>query len=276
MSTAESPCAFLENQNIIQSVNAILDTTHETDDISIEQYNLVIGFLAAKIIYTNAQRPGVVQYMEIEEFEAKTKEGLMFVIHISHHKTATSHGPARVVINETTCEMLRKYYSHFRTRMVAKNEEFAKRFFLSASGSEFRKITETLQQLALKYNVSLPTPTTYRKVIETAAQRELPADRAASIQKHMSHSTATCERYYQFPAISDAIATQNDILELATGKHFTQEMDKQILKEWPLHNNEIPPLTTCGVISEMYNMKKTAQQIQERWKTLTNCKRIKT
>ena len=212
MTTAESPRTFLENESIMQSVNAILDTPlHE---ISTEQYNLVIGFLAAKIIFANAQRPGVVQYMEMEEFDNKTKEGTMFVIHISHHKTATSHGPARVVINETTSEMLRKYYDNIRMKMVANNDEFSKRFFLTPSGSEFRKITETLQQLASKYSISLPTPTTFRKVIETAAQKKLPADRASSIQKHMSHSATTCERYYQFPAISDAIATQNDILEL--------------------------------------------------------------
>ena len=212
MTTAESPCAFLENESIIKLVNTILDTP--LHQISTEQYNLVIGYLAAKIIYSNAQRPGVVQYMEIEEFHNKTKEGTMFVIHISHHKTATSHGPARVVINEATCGMLRKYYDNIRIKIVANNDEFSTRFFLTPSGAEFRKINETLQQLASKYNIILPTPTTFRKVIETAAQKKLPADRASSIQKHMSHSTSTCERYYQFPAISDAIATQNDILEL--------------------------------------------------------------
>lgn len=272
MTTAESPNVFLENQDIVQTVNVILDLP--TDNISTEQYNLVIGFLAAKIIYANAQRPGVVQYMEIEEFEARTKEGSMSVIHISHHKTANSHGPARVVINEATCELLQKYYVHIRTNMVAKQKEFAQRFFLSASGAEFRKITETLQQLASKYNITLPTPTTYRKVIETAAQKELPADKAALVQKHMSHSMSTCERYYQFPAINDAIATQNDISELASGKHFTPDMDKQITREWPLENTEMPSLITCNKIKDMYDMKKSAQQIQDRWQTLS--KRVKT
>ena len=39
-----------------------------SDNITPKQHTLIISFIAAKIIYGNSQRPGVVQNMSIEEY----------------------------------------------------------------------------------------------------------------------------------------------------------------------------------------------------------------
>ena len=63
-----------------------------------EKYHLIIRYLAAQLLYTNMQCPGMVQLMET----TKSVNGLevkgSIIINVCHYKTVTARGPAKVVV----------------------------------------------------------------------------------------------------------------------------------------------------------------------------------
>ena len=71
-------CAFTEaKHNMLQGCN----------------YWLVLCYMAASMISQNAQRPGVVIYMKIKEFEQRQCKDDKVVITVLTHKTSASRGP---------------------------------------------------------------------------------------------------------------------------------------------------------------------------------------
>jgi len=65
---AHNPNEFLESPSINASVRQILSKA-ESSEITSFEHLTVITFLAANIIFNNAQRPGVAQYMTVQEFD---------------------------------------------------------------------------------------------------------------------------------------------------------------------------------------------------------------
>ena len=57
-----------------------------------QQYKLLLAYMSAHLIYPNAQRPGVVQYMTIAKYQNKEehKQGT-FLIKVLHHKTSSGN-----------------------------------------------------------------------------------------------------------------------------------------------------------------------------------------
>ena len=62
--------------------------------MSPQEHKLILAYIAAHIIYKNAE-PGAVQHMEIKEFEEREEtEDRNFLIQVLHHKTSASSGSA--------------------------------------------------------------------------------------------------------------------------------------------------------------------------------------
>ena len=64
----------LKSPSINTSVRQILSKA-ESSEITSFDHLTMITFLAANIKFTNAQRPSVVQYMTVQEFDERTETG---------------------------------------------------------------------------------------------------------------------------------------------------------------------------------------------------------
>ena len=85
---AHNPNEFLQNPAIKTSVMKIISKA-ELMNITSFEHLTVIAFLAAHIIFSNAQHPGVVQFMTVQEFNDRTETGEeQILITVKEHKTA--------------------------------------------------------------------------------------------------------------------------------------------------------------------------------------------
>lgn len=264
---AHSPNEFLQSPAIKTSVMQIISKA-ESSEITSFDHLTVITYLAANIIFPNAQRPGVVQYMTMQEFDERTETGnKQILITVLQHKTASALGPANIVISTEVEALMIGYLNNMRVRLCT--SQFHTRVFLTHTGNEFCKISEKIAHVARHFNVKTPTACLHRKVISTVGYEELGPKDYQSLNKHMSHSPCTAYRYYQFPETATKAATMHDhIVKLTNKQHFTKEEDDLLLTEWPLTVVTTPSLAVCREIIVKYDMHKSDKQLQDRWRNL--------
>jgi len=113
---------------------------------------LVIAYLGAAIIYCNAQRPGVVRNLKIDEFQRRLNVNGKILIQVMDHKTSSSVGPANIVITPAQEAMMINYLQTIRWKVIPQRDELANLFFLTNTGNEFRKISETIQKISQLYH----------------------------------------------------------------------------------------------------------------------------
>ena len=70
MDNAENQNDFCSDPDVKRKVNKMLEMA-ETGENNIDDHHTVLAYLAAKIMYKNSQRPGVVEIMTIKEFDAR-------------------------------------------------------------------------------------------------------------------------------------------------------------------------------------------------------------
>ena len=263
---AHNPNDFLESPAIIASVRQIISKA-ESSDITSFDHLTVITFLAAHVIFSNAQRPGVVQYMTVQEFDERTETGNeQILITVLEHKTAVL-GPANIVISSEVEALMIGYLNNVRVRVCA--SQYNTRFFLTYTGNEFCKISEKIAHVAKHFNEKTPTACLHRKVISKIGYEELNPKDYHSLNDHMSHSPHTAYKYYQFPETATKAATMHDhIVKLTKKQHFTPEEDDLLMAEWPVTVTNTPSLAVCREIILKYNMKKCDKQLQDRWRNL--------
>ena len=57
---------------------------------------LIICYMAATMIFNNAQHPGVVRHMTITEYDERECIDDKIVIRVMNHRTSASRGPASI------------------------------------------------------------------------------------------------------------------------------------------------------------------------------------
>ena len=72
----------------------------ETTPVTQSNFTLVRDFLFTQIFIDNANRPGVLAHMTMEEYGKIRKHDDHNVITVKKHKTAYVHGSARIVLND--------------------------------------------------------------------------------------------------------------------------------------------------------------------------------
>lgn len=262
---ADDPLDFTQNSHVIAQVNEMLELG-TTTSITTREYNMILAYLAASIIFENAQRPGVVQQMTVQEFKERTQIATdKTLIKVLRHKTITSRGPANVVITPDVESLMLRYYNNIRSKITPQSQEFSNRFFLTHTGIEFRKISEVIVNVAKQFGISVPTAKLHRKVVVTNADEELVDQDNRALHQHMSHSAETATRYYKFPGSKKAAKAHADIEKIMKRRHFTEAEDEKILSEWPLSKGITPTLALCTKIIERYTMERTNKQLQDRW-----------
>jgi len=206
--------------------------------------------------------------MTIQEFEKHEELDGKIIIRVFDYKTAGSHGPANVVIEQNTFDLMTEYYSTIRQNIEPQNQRFAQRFFLTNMGFEFRKISETMQEVAKSFTILLPSTTIHRKWIDSVAHGIVDDKTMRVLNKHMAHSSATSAKFYQFQSTQNAVDTHNEIKKLTEKQHFTKDEDKAILHEYPLQQEVTPSLCICQKIVDKHSLKKGKKQIQDRWRIM--------
>ena len=222
------------------------------------------------ILYYNGQRSGVIENVTVEEFTRRieNEEG-MVVMTCMQHKTSTQ-GPAHLVFNKTTDELLSKYYSLVRQRILPK-EGASHLLFLTVNGSRYSQVYRKLQEAITANNikdVELPKPSQYRKVVRTDGSCSLPDPGLRNMSRHMCHSSETARKYYEYSDLADAVLTHKTITEMAKRRAWSKEETEALLKAWPLENSR-PELKTCSVLKERCNLsQRTPKNIQDKWRQL--------
>ena len=251
---ADDPKEFWGNPKIKEKIVSIMQTA-ATGDIDKNDYRMVLAYLSSIIIFRNVQRPAVVENMTIDEFERRKDKGKgKFVIRVFKHKTSAT-GPANVVISKHYKAMMCQYYELVRSKVTPKSKELSRRFFLTASGNAFRKVTETIKMVAKANGISVPTASLHKKVIATTAHcdDELTEGNIRSLSKHMSHSIATSKKFYQLPGAEKAVDAYETIKRLSKKRYFNSKEDAILLKEWPIEKTLTPTLDLCRRMITRYN-----------------------
>jgi len=231
--------------------------------------NIITAYLAACILYGNGQRSGVITGLRIEEFLKRESSDLdteKVIIPCLHHKTG-AQGIARLVVTRNIEALLTDYYANIRKRIQPKKFFHTNRFFLTSTGAlytqVYRRITEALSVGKLKP----PRPNEHRIVQTTEAARQLNDTDLSRVAKHLSHSSETSRKYYEYTNTNDAVLAHQALSNISQRRKWSKEHTVALLKEWPLTRNP-PGLPACRYISKKHHMDRTGKQVLDKWRQL--------
>lgn len=208
--------------------------------------------------------------MTVDEWSSREEEEDQCIIKVMEHKTTGAFGPAVIVVSHEVALLMEGYFLHIRGKILPQNSLYEKRFFLTNTGNEYGKICECMRDVAESFGLSVPNPGLQRKVLASEAYKSQDNIVVRKMQKHMCHSAATCESYYQHADNESAINTKKAIEKLTKARHFTAEESKAVLSEYPLTEEATPSLAICKVICQKHNLQKT-KQLQDHWRS---CKKV--
>lgn len=158
------------------------------------QYTLVRDFLFAQILIDNANRPGVLSCMTMEEFNNMHEKGDRYVISVMKHKTVHIHGPALIVLSEKLKAWLILFVKMMRPHVTSTSDLV----FLTWNGQPMTssQINKALQSVFKKATVSTKiTSTSFRKAAVTNMHENSP-EMSSKLASLMAHNEATAKKYY--------------------------------------------------------------------------------
>ncbi|XP_068678068.1 uncharacterized protein [Montipora foliosa] len=172
-------------------------------------YTLIRDFVLLEITFANAHRSGVLANMTLSEFKKVKRADKSFVISVANHKTADTHGPARVVLPPTLFSYLTVYVNEVRSQVESsssdKNSDKAV-VFLSWSGLKLESgqistaINAAWRKGGMEGHIS---STLFRKSAVTtvhANHKEMRGDLADL----MAHKETTAKKFYRLREKQDA------------------------------------------------------------------------
>ena len=159
------------------------------------KYILVRDFLLAQIFIDNANRPGVLSFMTMDEFHNMRMEGDGSVISVMKHKTAHIHGPAYIVLSQKLKGWLTLFVQVMRPDVTTSTSGSV---FLTWNGQTMTssQINKALQSIFKKATISSKiTSTSFRKAAVTNVHERNPefSSRLAGL---MAHNESTAKKYY--------------------------------------------------------------------------------
>ena len=195
------------------------------------EYTLIRDFILTQITIANAHRSGVLAHMTLGEFnKARLSEGNC-IITVKKHKTADTHGPARVVLSSTLFGYLKTYIAEVRS-VVSETKDDDDAVILSWSGARLASgqistaINASWKKAGLQGHIS---STLFRKSAVTAVHTKR-KDMTGQLADLMAHKESTAQRYYklhekqqsciqaaaELPSIMRATSTANKVSEEGT------------------------------------------------------------
>ena len=203
---AKDPATVYESLEVKSKVHSILQEATQSH-IENSDFNIVLAYISAVLMFRNAQKPNTIANMTVEEYSKRKEiEPGKYIIRVVVHKTA-SNGPVNLIYHNDMEECLFKYYTLLRPLVTPQTKKLSELFFLTPTGRRFNKITETIKKVANRItHVTLPISTMYRKVITTEALKddESSEEQVRAVEDHMAHSIQTSRRFYNLPGTSKA------------------------------------------------------------------------
>ena len=115
--TAEKIRKFEQSEvcrEAILLLGKLAETNRAAINLSQQSFTNIRDFIMSEILINNAHRSGVLANVTYSEFlNHRMKDGL-YIIKVHRHKTLGSHGPARIILNETVFQWLETYVTRVR------------------------------------------------------------------------------------------------------------------------------------------------------------------
>lgn len=188
------------------------------------------------------------------------------IIPCLHHKTG-AQGIARLVVTRDVEQLLVEYYHKIRKKIKPKQFKNTNRFFLTYNGLLYTQVYRRIKEALSVGKLTPPRPKDYRIVAATDAARELNDVDLRRVAKHLSHSSETSRKYYEFSDTADAIYAHKTLHNLSQRRKWSKEHTMALLKEWPLRKHP-PGLAVCRDISRRHHMNRTGKQVLDKWRQL--------
>ena len=87
-------------------------------------------------------------------------------------------------------------------------------------------VSELMQKVAETFGIKMPTALLHRKVMATTphTNKAIPEAKMRALNKDMSHSASTSEKYYQLPVAKNAVIMYDTIKQLTKNSLQPQRM----------------------------------------------------
>lgn len=177
----------------VKLIGTICTTDHlvsQTDFVTVRD------FLIATIAVANANRSGVLANMTLQEFQkARVVDG-QNVVSVSDHKTASSYGPAKIVLTRTLHSWMVVYATQIRTQVLTKETP---EFFLSWNGDRLSSGQVTRCVQAIWKKAGLPDDVTLNVIRKTAVSsvHSQRPDMTTQLADLMCHRVSTAQKCYR-------------------------------------------------------------------------------
>lgn len=177
-----------ENSESARTAVACIGQMSGAHSIQVNQsmYTLIRNFILTEMTIANAHRSGILANMTSQE---------SMLIKVKDHKTADTHGPARVVLSPTLFSYLKVYVNEVRS-LVQKDSDTSSSVFLSWNGLKLQsgQISTTIdaawQKAGMEGHVS---STIFRKSTMTKVHEDH-KDLRGDLADLMGHKTSTAEK----------------------------------------------------------------------------------
>ena len=164
------------------------------------ELKILFSYIAAHLLFLNAQRPASIQNMPVQEFKyhVETADG-QYCIKVARHKSARKHGPVKLVFSKKILDLMAFYFQNIHNKIVPK-KPFQNRFSLKDTGDEFTSISATVKCVGKLFGCNLPYATLQRKRV-TSKGSKTKSEKELLMYSHniMLHTPSTSQKHYQHP-----------------------------------------------------------------------------
>lgn len=179
------------------------------------QLDTVTHVLAYALLLESVQRPGAVANVTLGEYKSQklTKEGEMFAVRVSDHKTACS-GSAVLLFDHQLKERIDNYVSLARPVIFGygqPDDGVSQCLFVTCSGNRITQLVPRITAIGKKFEFATFSPTIIRKVASTEASK-LDDTGRSSVSSLLNHSLATQQKYYELTKSIDKAAEARSLI----------------------------------------------------------------
>ena len=212
------------------------------------RYVQLLGFLGLEISLENANRPGELMNMKVEDYENRLRnKGEIKLIEILQHKTLLSQGPAYISVTKELDSLLGQYFNIVRPTVV--RSDSPNFFFLNSVGSRIHRggFTKYINKIwAICNPNSKFTNTLLRKTAVTQVHK-YKSQYQALLSSRMNHKTETAARSYflddkittcfRMGAKLKTILEESDTPEVTSDRAPTSQQNQRGKGRWDLTNS---------------------------------------
>ena len=276
---SEQPVSFGDIDELVRC-QALHQKLHESVDLvkkgkpvgGHDIGNLTV-WVAGCLLLTNCNRPGAIANMTVEEYRKAitTTVGRVTTISIavSKHKTGTT-GLARIKAFGLLRQILLEYSQHIHPLHVS-----SPLLFPNSKGKPLDHLSRSVQQLAAKHGLTVPTATEARHVAATIAAEKCTEHEREAVATHMSHSRATQQLHYvRKKNIEESVKGYQVLTKLRDGSELThgtrvqfsaEEIESiSIYFESYIAAGDKPSIRDCRDFLANHNLAREPKQIRDK------------